>query len=79
MCHFLPQVKFDSDTIDETDRLEEALKPRVEFIGGKLEKVVLRGTHITPCIQVLLLSHNSFPYKWTPIVTTVDEMDHFYV
>lgn len=44
-------VKFDFDTIDETDLLEETLKPRVESFGGKLEKVVLRGTHITPCIQ----------------------------
>ncbi|KAL8536604.1 hypothetical protein ACS0TY_011978 [Phlomoides rotata] len=44
-------VKFDFDTIDETDLLEETLKPRVESYGGKLEKVVLRGTHITPCVQ----------------------------
>ncbi|KAK4435608.1 hypothetical protein Salat_0724300 [Sesamum alatum] len=44
-------VKFDFDTIDETDLLEETLKPRVESFGGKLEKVVLRGNHITPCIQ----------------------------
>ncbi|KAH6820414.1 initiation factor 4F subunit [Perilla frutescens var. hirtella] len=44
-------VKFEFDTIDETDLLEETLKPRVESFGGKLEKVVLRGTHITPCIQ----------------------------
>ncbi|KAG8375256.1 hypothetical protein BUALT_Bualt10G0081600 [Buddleja alternifolia] len=44
-------VKFDFDTIDETDLLEETLKPRVESFGGKLEKVILRGNHITPCIQ----------------------------
>uniref|UniRef100_A0A2N9ETZ6 DUF1350 domain-containing protein n=1 Tax=Fagus sylvatica TaxID=28930 RepID=A0A2N9ETZ6_FAGSY len=44
-------VKFNSDTIDETDLLEETLKPRVEFIGGTLEKVQLSGNHITPCIQ----------------------------
>ncbi|KAL3613809.1 hypothetical protein CASFOL_041883 [Castilleja foliolosa] len=44
-------VKFDSDTIDETDLLEETLKPRVESFGGRLEKVVLRGNHITPCVQ----------------------------
>nr|GMD98391.1 uncharacterized protein LOC109153229 [Ipomoea batatas] len=44
-------VKFDFDAIDETDRLEEILKPRVESYGGKLEKVVLSGNHITPCIQ----------------------------
>nr|XP_016483842.1 PREDICTED: uncharacterized protein LOC107804456 [Nicotiana tabacum] len=44
-------VKFDSDTIDETDRLEETLKPRVESFGGKVEKIALTGNHITPCIQ----------------------------
>ncbi|KAL3844380.1 hypothetical protein ACJIZ3_001783 [Penstemon smallii] len=44
-------VKFDSDTIDETDLLEETIKPRIESYGGKLEKIVLRGNHITPCIQ----------------------------
>ncbi|KAK6137207.1 hypothetical protein DH2020_029044 [Rehmannia glutinosa] len=45
------QVKFDFDAIDETDLLEKTLKPRVESFGGRLEKVVLRGNHITPCIQ----------------------------
>ncbi|GMN63283.1 hypothetical protein TIFTF001_032406 [Ficus carica] len=44
-------VKFRFDTIDETDLLEETLKPRVELIGGTLEKVQLSGNHITPCIQ----------------------------
>ncbi|KAF3614754.1 hypothetical protein FXO37_35825 [Capsicum annuum] len=44
-------VKFDLDTIDETDRLEEKLKPRVESFGGKVEKIALTGNHITPCIQ----------------------------
>ncbi|CAA0812023.1 Protein of unknown function (DUF1350 [Striga hermonthica] len=44
-------VKFDFDTIDETDLLEETLKPRIESYGGRLDKVVLRGNHITPCIQ----------------------------
>ncbi|VFQ69455.1 unnamed protein product [Cuscuta campestris] len=44
-------VKFDYDTIDETDCLEVTLKPRVESFGGKLEKVVLSGNHITPCVQ----------------------------
>uniref|UniRef100_A0A5B6ZLU7 DUF1350 domain-containing protein n=1 Tax=Davidia involucrata TaxID=16924 RepID=A0A5B6ZLU7_DAVIN len=44
-------VKFNFDTIDETDLLEETLKPRVESIGGTLEKVSLDGNHITPCIQ----------------------------
>ncbi|CAN1120656.1 hypothetical protein LINPERHAP2_LOCUS329 [Linum perenne] len=44
-------VKFSSDTIDETDLLEEALKPRVESMGGTIEKVELSGNHLTPCIQ----------------------------
>ncbi|KAG8657258.1 hypothetical protein MANES_03G055500v8 [Manihot esculenta] len=44
-------VKFSSDTIDETDLLEETLKPRVESMGGTIEKVQLSGNHITPCIQ----------------------------
>ncbi|KAM7493677.1 hypothetical protein LguiB_028286 [Lonicera macranthoides] len=44
-------VKFNNDAIDETDLLEETLKPRVESVGGVLEKVSLSGTHITPCIQ----------------------------
>ncbi|TKY58068.1 hypothetical protein E2542_SST15123 [Spatholobus suberectus] len=46
-------VKFNFDTIDETDILEETLKPRVESLGGTLEKVTLSGNHITPCIQEL--------------------------
>lgn len=45
-------MKFNFDAIDETDLLEQTLKPRVESIGGKLEKVVLGGSHITPCVQV---------------------------
>ncbi|QCD99257.1 uncharacterized protein LOC114193854 [Vigna unguiculata] len=44
-------VKFNFDAIDETDILEETLKPRVESLGGTLEKVTLSGNHITPCIQ----------------------------
>lgn len=48
------QVKFNFDAIDETDLLEEILKPRVESIGGTLEKVSLNGNHITPCIQVFM-------------------------
>ncbi|KAB2024551.1 hypothetical protein ES319_D06G094100v1 [Gossypium barbadense] len=55
-------VKFNFDTIDETDLLEETLKPRVESIAGTLEKVQLSGNHITPCVpdmytlrQMLLL------------------------
>ncbi|XP_074345938.1 uncharacterized protein LOC141684734 isoform X1 [Apium graveolens] len=44
-------VKFNSDTIDETDLLEETLRHRVSSIGGTLEKVSLSGNHITPCVQ----------------------------
>lgn len=46
-------VKFNFDAIDETDLLEQTLRPRIEFIGGKLEKIVLGGNHITPCVQEL--------------------------
>lgn len=45
-------MKFNFDAIDETDILEETIKPRVESLGGTLEKVTLSGNHITPCIQV---------------------------
>ncbi|CAM6007695.1 unnamed protein product [Sphagnum balticum] len=41
-------VKFTVDTIDETDALEEILKPRTAILGGKLTKIVLNGTHATP-------------------------------
>ncbi|KAI4316441.1 hypothetical protein L6164_024419 [Bauhinia variegata] len=44
-------VKFNLDTIDETDILEGILRPRVESLGGKVEKVQLNGNHLTPCIQ----------------------------
>ncbi|KAK2452798.1 initiation factor 4F subunit [Trifolium repens] len=44
-------VKFNSDTTDETNIVEETLKPRVESFGGTVEKVELSGNHITPCIQ----------------------------
>ncbi|XP_058108737.1 uncharacterized protein LOC131251794 [Magnolia sinica] len=44
-------VKFSLDAIDETDLLEEILKPRVESIGGMIQKVTLAGNHLTPCIQ----------------------------
>lgn len=44
-------LKFSVDPIDETDLLEETLKPRVESFGGTLEKVQLSGNHITPCAQ----------------------------
>ncbi|KAJ0030195.1 hypothetical protein Pint_13625 [Pistacia integerrima] len=45
-------VKFSFDTIDDTDLLEETLRPRVESIGGTIEKIQLNGNHITPCVQV---------------------------
>ncbi|XP_068657953.1 uncharacterized protein [Aristolochia californica] len=44
-------VKFNFDNIDQTDMMEEILKPRVESIGGTLKKVSLPGNHLTPCIQ----------------------------
>ncbi|GLJ10761.1 hypothetical protein SUGI_0134450 [Cryptomeria japonica] len=46
-------VKFNIDAIDETDQLEEILRPRVDEIGGTLSKVVVNGTHLTPCGQDL--------------------------
>uniref|UniRef100_A0A1D1Z7N4 Nucleoporin nup211 n=1 Tax=Anthurium amnicola TaxID=1678845 RepID=A0A1D1Z7N4_9ARAE len=46
-------VKFNTDAIDETDTLEEILRPRVESVGGTLEKVSLSGNHLTPCVQDL--------------------------
>jgi hypothetical protein len=52
------QVKFTSDAIDETDALEAVLRPRTEELGGKLTKVVLNGTHLTP---VALVSNSSHP------------------
>jgi len=58
------KVQFNSDTIDETNILEETLKPRVESFGGTIEKVGLSGNHITPCIQVKLLGtiYNTFHF-----------------
>ncbi|KAL9263205.1 hypothetical protein AKJ16_DCAP15204 [Drosera capensis] len=44
-------IKFNFDTIDETDLLEESLRPRVEILGGTIEKITLNGTHLTPCLQ----------------------------
>ncbi|KAJ8621266.1 hypothetical protein MRB53_029795 [Persea americana] len=46
-------VKFSLDNIDETDLLEDILKPRVDSLGGTLEKVTLAGSHLTPCAQDL--------------------------
>ncbi|GKA02040.1 alpha/beta hydrolase fold protein [Tanacetum coccineum] len=53
-------VKFNTDAIDETDLLEETLRPRVVAIGGTLDIVSLSGNHITPCIQVKIEVQ-----KWT--------------
>ncbi|KAI4337213.1 hypothetical protein L6164_015658 [Bauhinia variegata] len=44
-------VKFNLDTIDQTDILEEILRPRVESLGGTVEKVQFNGNHLIPCIQ----------------------------
>ncbi|XP_031500294.1 uncharacterized protein LOC116264297 [Nymphaea colorata] len=44
-------VKFNFDSIDETDIIEEILRPRVNSMGGRLEKVILNGSHVTPCAQ----------------------------
>ncbi|GKB40002.1 putative reverse transcriptase domain-containing protein [Tanacetum coccineum] len=52
-------VKFNTDAIDETDLLEETLKPRVEAIGGTLDIVSLSGNHMTLCIQVVIIKENT--------------------
>lgn len=44
-------VKFTVDAIDDTDIVEDVLRPRVDSIGGQIKKVILSGTHLTPCIQ----------------------------
>ncbi|XP_028553040.1 uncharacterized protein LOC110110567 isoform X2 [Dendrobium catenatum] len=44
-------VKFNVDAIDESDVLEDILRPRTESFGGTLEKITLSGNHLTPCIQ----------------------------
>ncbi|WOL13822.1 hypothetical protein Cni_G22602 [Canna indica] len=44
-------VKFSVDAIDESDLLEDILKPRIKAIGGTLEKITLPGNHLTPCLQ----------------------------
>lgn len=61
------QVKFTSDAIDETDALEEVLRPRTEELGGKFTKVVLNGTHLTP---IALVSNSSHPLsKWNIVIS----------
>ncbi|EMS68071.1 hypothetical protein TRIUR3_12448 [Triticum urartu] len=49
-------VKFSVDAIDDTDIIEDILRPRVDSIGGQIKKVVLSGTHLTPCIQCQALT-----------------------
>ncbi|GMH10259.1 hypothetical protein Nepgr_012100 [Nepenthes gracilis] len=44
-------VQFNFDTIDDSNLLEASLRPRVDFLGGTLEKITLDGTHLTPCMQ----------------------------
>ncbi|KAL0917536.1 hypothetical protein M5K25_012603 [Dendrobium thyrsiflorum] len=44
-------VKFNVDAIDESDVLEDILRPRTESFGGTVEKITLSGNHLTPCIQ----------------------------
>ncbi|CAL9091592.1 hypothetical protein MUK42_20648 [Musa troglodytarum] len=56
-------VKFSVDAIDETDLLEDILKPRVESIGGMVEKITLSGNHLTPCLQDLKWQVG---YQYTP-------------
>uniref|UniRef100_A0A0E0M1M8 Uncharacterized protein n=1 Tax=Oryza punctata TaxID=4537 RepID=A0A0E0M1M8_ORYPU len=51
-CKNSYNVKFSIDAIDDTEIVEDVLKPRVESIGGQIKKVILSGTHLTPCIQV---------------------------
>ena len=52
---FLKQVKYSVDAIDESDIIEEILKPRIGMINGSLEKITINGNHITPCVQVKLV------------------------
>jgi len=52
LSEFSLQVKFSTDAIDETDGLEDILRPHVESTGGTLQEVTLPGNHLTPCKQV---------------------------
>ncbi|KAK8966434.1 hypothetical protein KSP40_PGU012476 [Platanthera guangdongensis] len=47
-------VKFNADAIDESDILEDILSHRAESIGRTVEKVILRGNHLTPCVQCVV-------------------------
>ena len=46
---FLKQVKYSVDAIDESDIIEEILKPRIGMINGSLEKITINGNHHTLC------------------------------
>jgi hypothetical protein len=52
MWMILEQVKYSVDAIDESDGIEDALKPRIQELDGRLEKIAINGNHITPCVQV---------------------------
>ena len=56
---YVSQVKFSVDAIDDTDIVEDVLRPRVDSIGGQIKKVILSGTHLTPCIQVIYIPYFS--------------------
>ncbi|KAL5205631.1 hypothetical protein ABZP36_033840 [Zizania latifolia] len=55
-------VKFSIDAIDDTNIVEDVLRPWVDSVGGQV-KVILSGTHLTPCIQDVKLQVGS---KYTP-------------
>ncbi|CAA6673039.1 unnamed protein product [Spirodela intermedia] len=64
-------VKFNADTIDETDTLEQVLRSRVESTGtSTLEKVShqVSGNHLTPCVQYRLtyLEENEVECRISP-------------
>ncbi|CAM6093459.1 unnamed protein product [Calypogeia fissa] len=44
-------IKFTDDPIDETDLLESSIQLRSESLGGSFKKLILTGTHMTPCAQ----------------------------
>eukprot|EP00250_Pteridium_aquilinum_P006411 c16347_g1_i1 orf=57-1415(+) len=44
-------VKYKVDAIDESDIIEDILKPAVQKRDGSLTKITIDGNHITPCVQ----------------------------
>lgn len=64
-------VKFNVDAIDESDVLEELLKPRAESIGRNVEKVILCGNHLTPCVQDVKWQAG---YQFTPADAVVQSL-----